>query len=178
MENIKNLRKPETEKREGNVIKVAEIIPFPTPSGVKWKDVKITFINDGAVRITIKDITKTVSYVEMGFQDKRGGERKEPWHMLKLLADKGGLLTDFKYKDKTEKTIQRLKEDLRRYFMIKDNPIPYLRKEGYKTVFNIECKSQQREDTARVVCNLEIATDPHELDMRGDTTQFREDESD
>lgn len=129
---------------------VDKIIPFPTPSGAKWSELKISFLDEENVSITIKTITKRVNYAEMGFKDKRTSKPNKSWKVLLGFALRCGQLNNYdtKEKGKIEKSIQRLEEALIKYFNIGGDPIPYIEEpeyKGYRTDFIIEDKSHTRE---------------------------------
>lgn len=129
---------------------IDKIIPFPTPSGAKWSELKISFLDEENVSITIKTITKRVNYAEMGFKDKRTSKPNKSWKVLLGFALTCGQLNkyDTKEKGKIEKSIQRLEEALIKYFNIGGDPIPYIEEpeyKGYRTDFIIEDKSHTRE---------------------------------
>lgn len=124
----------------------SKIVPFPTPSDARWNELKISFIDNESVNITIRDKNTKVTYAEMGFKDKRACKPSSSWHFLKELAGNKGRLTDYPkaIKYKVEKKVSVLRGKLAAYFNISDLPISYIKTEdyaGYKTAFEIEDKS-------------------------------------
>lgn len=121
--------------------------PFPTPDGTSWEEVSIRFLSDHRVSITVRSSIDTRNYAEMGFADRRGGNRSRPdsaWELLRKLAEQGGTLTRSQEAGvewrKVEKRIQQIRGRLRLFFQIHDDPFhPFQRVHCYQARFGIEC---------------------------------------
>lgn len=134
----------------------SKIVPFLMPSDARWNELKISFIDNESINITIRDKNIKVTYAEMGFKDKRACKPSSSWHFLKELAKINGKLTGYpeNIKDKLEKKISVLRGKLAAYFNISDSPISYIKTKdyaGYETAFKIEDKSytQEHEESIR-----------------------------
>ncbi|MBI4833539.1 MAG: hypothetical protein HY811_01800 [Planctomycetes bacterium] len=68
-------------------------IKFPAPSGAKWADVIIDFINTHCVKITIGPVSKQYNYAELGFKNQRNGLPDSSWKLLWDLAHSNGRIT-------------------------------------------------------------------------------------
>jgi hypothetical protein len=128
-----------------------KFIPFPTPSGTQWHEVKITLLDAENVSIKIKNNVVKKHYAEMGFKDNRTSKPSKLWSCFKGLLLSNGEITNYQKTKKAviEKNISDLRRMLKRYFAIKDDPIPYKKTKastGYKTVFLIEDKSYHTRD--------------------------------
>lgn len=139
--------------------KTKDVIHFPTPSGAKWSDLKMTIIDyDKTVKIEVKGgKTITTNYKEMGFEDGRKRKPNDAWKRLIIFADKKGMLPKFSSteKDKIEKDIQEIRNTLSVCFKINGKPIPdYIKEEGYKTAFEISYR-EARESTPKEFSNFE-----------------------
>lgn len=133
-----------------------DFVPFPTPSGTQWHEVKISFIDNENVCISIKGKTKQVNYASMGFTGKKRGNPSKLWFFLKELAVLNGRFKNYPLENKVE--IKELFSDLRKklidFFKFDGDPIPYLKTKdytGYKTTFVIEDKSHAREYEESVI---------------------------
>lgn len=152
------LIKPEIEEKSipastpQDTAKQAKFIPFPTPSGTQWCEVKISFIDNDNVKLSARDVTEKRHYSEMGFKDNKS-KNNEPiflWKFLKELASLSGRFTNCpdKEKDKAKKYFSSLRKTLSQLFNINGDPIPYKKSKdytGYETAFVIENKSHDRE---------------------------------
>ncbi|WKZ17746.1 MAG: hypothetical protein QY310_09900 [Candidatus Jettenia sp. CY-1] len=126
-------------KANGQDVKQKGIIPFPTPSGTRWHEVKINFNNPETIRITVGNETAIKTFAEIGFKDCRNGKPKDAWKRLEQFALCWGTIKNFNQteKPKIEKDIQIIRKILKNYFKIDTDPIPYIDREGYKTQFAI-----------------------------------------
>ncbi|MCF6150414.1 MAG: hypothetical protein E3K37_17400 [Candidatus Kuenenia sp.] len=110
------------------------------PKNTKWQDIEIVFINNHTINIKVnRKFAGKKNYSEVGFKDERTNKPIKAWDILIGLCGTNGILRGFSHaqKPKIEKTISGLRDKLRQYFGINDDPIPYIKKEGYKTVFKI-----------------------------------------
>lgn len=152
-----NLAKAGLEPEKQAPASTPKVIPFPTPSGTQWHEVKISFIDNENVRISIKGKTTSKNYVEMGFKGrstkKEGGKTSVLWTFFRKISQVGGSFAG--YSDEGKVKIKELFSDLRKkltlYFQIEGDPIPYIKGEGYRTSFTLENKSYslENEDSIR-----------------------------
>lgn len=164
----------ETEKQEETVEittnqkKTTNIIPFLTPPGAKWSDLKMTIIGyDKTVKIEVKGGRPiTTNYKKMGFEDSRKGEPDNAWKRLIGFAYNKGMLTRFSSteKSKIEKDVQGIRNTLSERFKINGKPIPdYINGEGYKTAFEIFYRDA-REQKSKELSNFKDNKD--DIDSR------------
>ena len=110
-----------------------------------WEDIQIMFISDERVQIRSGDGSETCNYSEMGFADTRGGGSKpnRAWIALRTLAERKGTIKDTANIEadwqKIERRIQEMRKNLREFFNIDDDPLPYLEGIGYRSKFKIAC---------------------------------------
>lgn len=128
-----------------------DFVPFPTPSGTQWHEVRISFIDNENVKISAREITESRHYSQMGFRDSKSSKPIFLWEFLKKLASLSGNFTNCPdgKKDEAKKYFSDLRKALRQVFRtIEGNPIPYKKTKdyaGYETAFVIEDKSHNRE---------------------------------
>ena len=146
-----NLARTGFEPEKQTLASTPKVIPFPTPSGTQWHEVKVSFIDNENVEISIKGKVTTKNYAEMGFKN-----RSKPsilWTFFRQIAQAGGSFAG--YSDENKVKIKELFSDLRKkltsYFQIEGDPIPYTKGEGYRTSFILENKSYslENEDSIR-----------------------------
>ena len=97
---------------------------FDLPEGARWEDIKIHFIDEHTVNILVQDKSYDKTYRELGFEDKRTRPRRPNilWDLLKLLAEKNGILTweDSGATHKVKNKKFRLSKQLKEIFKIKN----------------------------------------------------------
>jgi hypothetical protein len=107
------------------------IKPFPTPDGSTWADVLIRFTSDHQVQINIRDVGEVRTYIEMGFEDKRGKGKTKPdrnWGYLRKFAEFKGTIrsTNEAHEwSKLERAVYTINMRLRASFGLADPPIVY-----------------------------------------------------
>lgn len=103
--------------------------PFKIPSGTKWENIFIKFIDDLKVEILVKGLRHIADFKELGLIGKgKIPEPSEQWYFLKVLSQCNGEITisDTQAKDKYKKQKQILSEILQQYFSIDYDPFyPY-----------------------------------------------------
>jgi hypothetical protein len=131
------------------------INPFPSPPDLRWDEVNIFFVSDTSIKIRARDISKTFTFAEIGFKDRRKGDMPDSrWAILKRFAERQGRV---EYADKLDcKTFDRMKaavKDLRKRLCsimgITDDPFyPYRKVKGYETKFSITDLSYHGSDSS------------------------------
>lgn len=115
---------------------------FPTPSNAEWADIKMKFVDDYNLSVTLREIkNKRVSCDEMQMMDRRNSKFNKQWELLRIFADGHGTLTwDHSGADrKNQKQREELAKKLQTFFDIKSDPIEYVQStKGWKTRFEIE----------------------------------------
>lgn len=124
-ERIRLLRN-EKKRRIGKGI--GTVLKFPTPPNTTWKMVKIQFVSEDSVRVSVKSIHGRYTFAEMGFKDNRKyNSPNTQWEVLRCLAK---INREFSWQEETaiygRKRFSRLRERLRAFFGIEDDPFfPY-----------------------------------------------------
>lgn len=114
---------------------------FPTPADTKWKDISIEIVSNDSVRIKLGSITEIYTAYDMGFRDHRKKNMlNKQWEVLMYFAECRG---EFSWKSENavpgiQKHVQLLRNALKTFFDLTDNPIEgYRKKMGYITKFKI-----------------------------------------
>ena len=115
---------------------------FKNMDRLTWNDILITFIEPESVRIKARGKSETFTYDAMGFKNRNlvNAKPNKVWDTLRTLAivtntdktltDALPPQTDFK------RRVSRLRDALKHFFGIKDNPISYVGT-AYKPVFTL-----------------------------------------
>jgi len=121
-ENLNALRKSKKEDNENK-------FPHKIPSGTKWENVIIKFLDEYKVEIFVKGLRHITDFKELGLLGKgKIPEPSEQWYFLKVLSQCNGEISinDPQAKDKYKKQKQILTEILQKYFSIDYDPFyPY-----------------------------------------------------
>jgi hypothetical protein len=109
-----------------------------------WQSVEVLFLSDLRVQIRIDGKNmETLTYAELGFADGRTQNPNKAWEVLRVLAEQRGVIRDGKTVGepwpKVEKRIQEISKELRDYFGLPDDPIPFVEGTGYQATFKIRC---------------------------------------
>jgi hypothetical protein len=117
---------------------------------VTWSDVEIVVIGDFSIQMSVAGRRlQSANFNELDLGDARGGAKKPraAWCMLLLFGTSGGVfpVSDDATRTRVEKRVQELRAKLRSYVRSKgfaelaggDDPIPFIRGQGYKTQFKV-----------------------------------------
>ena len=133
----------ENKRRELNVT-----ARFPSPSGLCWEAITISFVSDESVRVSAKRVSKTYTFTDMGFRDGRKGDRPNSrWSILKKLAEHEGRLDwdsnlTAKQRNCLQAAIGFIKRCLQAMTGLTDDPFhDYRKKKGYEAKFTIVVRS-------------------------------------
>jgi hypothetical protein len=100
--------------------------PFKIPSGTKWENFIIKFLNEEEIHIEVGKIKHNATFKDMGFLGRTGPDVQ--WKLLKTLAEENGEVS-FKNKsarDQYKKRKELLANKLNEYFAIDYDPFfPY-----------------------------------------------------
>jgi hypothetical protein len=118
--------------------------PGTAAQGIRaWEDIEIEFLSDERLQVRVGGTIETCNYGEWGFVDRRNGKPNHGWILLRHLAETGGTLKDAaalcKEWPAAEKDIQRVRQALRKRFLLDDNPLPFIPGIGYQARFKIGC---------------------------------------
>jgi hypothetical protein len=121
------------QRRRGPVM---ELDPVPLPAAWAWESVHLRFTSDERITIEVADLRQTRNYEDFGCCDWRSGKPNKLWQLLRLFAERGGvfLRTDFTTVQWAvmKKTIQRLRDLLKKMFRTAENPIVTRPDGGYR----------------------------------------------
>ncbi len=154
-----NLAKAGFEPEKQTPASTPEVIPFPTPSGIQWDEVKISFIDNENVSINIKGAIIRKHYAEMGFRNKKTCKPVKSWVILRGFSEQECLTYAPSIKEKVEKNIQDLRKRLRACFGIQDDPIIF--NHGYKPKFKVS-KSESQGHSVYAFSNSDLFDEKEE----------------
>ena len=149
------------EPKKQDTAKQAKFIPFPTPSGTQWHEVKISFIDRENVKISVGNKTAKKHFFDMGFRKGKTCKPVKSWDVLFTFSEKGCLKYSQSTQSKTEKDIQDLKRRLKAYFGMKGDPI--ILRDGYKPVFKV-CMIEDENRSVHAFSNSDAFDDEKEDD--------------
>jgi hypothetical protein len=108
---------------------------------VDWPDIEISFLSDFMVQVRSGQQMQAFNYADLGFRDKRNGNPKRAWELLRFLAESNGMIRNEKHTQvpwrKVEKGVQELRHFLREHFGIASDPLPFAEGNGYRALFHI-----------------------------------------
>lgn len=111
--------------------------PIKLPAGTTWGNFIIKFLDNENVLINVIGKKEKLSFIEMGFEDKRNRSKpNSQWVLLRLLSKfSEGLSCDNPEADlKFKKSKERLSNQLKSYFSIDYDPFyPYKETKSYRT---------------------------------------------
>ena len=135
--------------RVGRDTRLQAIVPFHTPEGATWDQVKVRFLSDRTAELSVRDVREGRDFREMGFRDKRKDAPDQLWALLRLLGlNRGEIEITGKNLPLKHKRIKAQIKDLRKrlihLFQINEDPFEDYRKaKAYKTRFNIESYAEE-----------------------------------
>ena len=142
----------ETGGRPGDEVTVGAVAAFPSRLDLQWSEVTIAFVSNDSVKISARGITKTYTFAEIGFKDRRKGDRPDTrWSVLHELARHSGRI-DWGTKGagpdpnrKRIKVISILRKRLQAIMGTSEDPFhDYRKMKGYVTKFKLEDKSYNK----------------------------------
>ena len=110
-----------------------------------WEDVQVRFLSDKSVQVYVEHRAgPRYNFAELGFEDGRTHNPNKAWNVLKRLAELKGIIRTEKEAGmewrKLEKQMQEIRKLLRRHFSsIPVDPLPFVKKTGYRARFSICC---------------------------------------
>ncbi|MGD9227892.1 MAG: hypothetical protein PVF26_15410 [Desulfobacterales bacterium] len=109
-------------EKEHSLFKKSKLLPCAP--GTKWKDIKITLIDNETVRIKTPEGEGLFTYHKLNLDDSRIGNKPSMlWELLKILAKNYGLISsrNIAYDTKLSDTARRLIKHLSQLFGIPDS---------------------------------------------------------
>ena len=88
-----------------------KIISIALPSGARWEDIIIEFIDRHSVKIKCKNKTFRRDYKDMGFEDSRARKPNKQWEFLYLLAENNGEISWGKSSSGKRADIRKIEQD-------------------------------------------------------------------
>lgn len=113
---------------------------FRTPSNATWRDLHICFLDGHRVTLSCKGVSETVNFSNMGMENKTTREPTMQWTLLVSFARERGKLSwhASEANRRNVKRVQRLNNDLERFFGISGRPVTWKEEEdAYCTAFEI-----------------------------------------
>lgn len=111
---------------------------FPTPAGTRWADVSMRFVDGHTVQVRIGDLSRRLTFHDMGLEDKRTKGPSVQFDLLSAFADAHGTLTwsSPAASRQNQKRRERLAKQLIAYFGIEGDPI-VAEGDGWRARFTI-----------------------------------------
>ena len=113
--------------RTGGPPELAPTVPL-VPEGASWDNIRMEVIDDDAIKYNAGEGWVRVHYAELGFIDRRRALPNKLWPIFRSLADRR-MAPPASGPWINRKDIQRIRNTLRAYFGLQDNPIDYNRNE-------------------------------------------------
>jgi hypothetical protein len=127
-------------RRRAAQVTTGRIARFPTPANASWGDIKIEFLSDERVQITVKNVTETRNYTEMGFDDRRTQKPDLSWLLLRR-SHQGTISTENEAGARwvqVEPRVSTIRKRLRRIFALESDPFaPYRDTQSYRARLRI-----------------------------------------
>jgi len=129
---------------------------FPSPADLCWKKVIISFVSIDSVRVSAMGQSKTYMFSDLGFADKRKGDRPDTrWEILRELAKNGGRLAwDTDLEAKVRNCLQTAIKDIRKRLNaltgLQEDPFyGYRARKAYEAKFTIRDQSNSDQPAER-----------------------------
>jgi hypothetical protein len=114
---------------------------FDTPSGTKWPEILIRFLDGNTVTIALDSRSERRTFAEMNMMDGRSGNPTKQWKLLEALAQNSGRLS-WKSSEanlKRKKQVELLAHRLQEYFNIPESPFhDYQKGTGWQMKLRLE----------------------------------------
>jgi len=121
--------------------RAGESVLFPTPTGATWQQLQMRFLDGHQVQVRIGDLTRALSYTQMGMAKRSNGQPTVQWQLLTLFAKERGQLTWHSpgAHRKNQKRKDLLAGDLKAFFRIDGEPFRFLPAEkGWQALFQVD----------------------------------------
>lgn len=131
------------------------IARFPIMDGLRWSEVTITFVSNDSVRITARDRSETYTFAQLGFVDRRKGDRPDlVWEFFHGVAKAGGELAwsgsraaSPELQKKAPSYFKAIRQRLRAVFSIEDDPFEsYKKAKAYRPKFKLLTTAYEQHD--------------------------------
>lgn len=116
-------------------------ISYPLPPDAVWESLTMQFVDGHIVKVSYVGMkSKKFDFKEMGFINMKTMKPDKKWELLRSIADHGGALTVSGWNRQFGRNVKyELNEGLKRFFQMKENPIPhYTKRQGYRTLFTLK----------------------------------------
>jgi hypothetical protein len=114
---------------------------FDTPSGTKWPQILIRFLDGHTVAIALDSRSELRTFAEMNMKDGRSGNPTKQWKLLEALAKNGGRLSwkSSEANPNLKKQVELLARRLQDYFNIPESPFHvYQKGTGWQMKLRLE----------------------------------------
>jgi hypothetical protein len=114
---------------------------FPTPTGSRWCDLEMRFIDSEKINVNIRDQRQVLTYSQLGLVDSRSGKPSKQWELLKLFAREHGVMTWLSPGAcrQNRKRRELLNKSLQQFFEIDGEPIELTDdRKGWRCVFKLQ----------------------------------------
>jgi len=114
---------------------------FPTPTGSRWSDLEMRFIDSEKINVTIRDQRQVLTYSQLGLVDSRSGKPSKQWELLLLFAREQGIMTWLSPGAcrQNRKRRELLNKSLQQFFEIDGEPIELTEdRKGWRSVFKLQ----------------------------------------
>jgi hypothetical protein len=136
VENLEDFGISTNKNKESGVLTASYVLP----KNAVWENLDIYFVDGHVVKVSYLGLkTKTFDFKDMGFMNIKNSKPNRKWSLLLAMAENGGSLTNSKWSRMFNRNIKyELNETLKRFFGMKENPIPhYTKKDGYEPLFRV-----------------------------------------
>ena len=125
---------------------------FPSPLGLTWEKVTITFVSNDSARVSACGTCKTYMFSDMGFTDRRKGNQPDTrWHVLRTLAKLNGRIEWKSALSATQRNglqakIKDIRKRLKALTGLEEDPFyDYRSKKAYEAKFTCDESIDMRE---------------------------------
>jgi hypothetical protein len=121
----------------------AKRYPRSRQQATGWDEVTIWLVSDFQLEIQIGREREVYNYADLGLEDRRTQQPNEVWRTLVFLAESKGNIRHpggARNWGIMEKRVQKLREFLRHFFNVVEDPLPFAEGNGYRALFTISLR--------------------------------------
>jgi hypothetical protein len=114
---------------------------FPTPTGSRWSDLELRFIDSEKISVVVGDQRQMLTYSQLGLIDSRSGKPSKQWELLRLFAREHGVMTWLSPGAcrQNRKRRELLNKSLQQFFDIEGEPIELTDdRKGWRCLFKVQ----------------------------------------
>ena len=116
-------------------------VSYPLPPRAVWESLTIQFVDGHIVKVSYVGMeSEKFDFKDMGFINLKTMKPDKKWELLRAIADHRGALTVSGWNRQFGRNVKyELNEGLKRFFKMKDKPIPhYTKQRGYRPLFTLK----------------------------------------